>query len=952
MTEKLTVNTLALGNLKQRKKQYTILIIGIVLAMVFSSLTIFFISCTQSSNEEFKRRTMGNFYFYMYADNGIVDVEQGVKDGYVEEYGYGHILGYGYTQEKGQEQGTPVAWLDEKAKELYYPYFEEGRYPEAEGEIAIEKDAALRLGVNPEIGEKITLSMLTANGTDYLSDSVEKTYTVVGILTDKRKNYEKFLFSTTPSVAAAFVYEGEDVAAGGKEILCLYLNPTEKSLKETVTVQSPIGTPLYPSVFEHYFVEGVYDTIAALNIENYNYSNMLKDVHSLSYDTNSVVSNSAILSVTLAVVLMLASCIGIINAFSSNLKERKKQIGMLRAVGATKRQIINIFGREAFLLSLICAPVSVLISYFAVKIYALLMGDSFIFIPDFTVLLITAAVGVVCVMLASLIPLISAAKISPMQAIRNVELNRKMKNRKIKTQSSFKVPVLLAGRSMKLHRARQISVTLILVITIFASSFGFALLKAEVIDESWYSYYSADYVVDRSEYPSTSQFLNMPNINKKITLNNINDVLAYPEFKSVYGYKEAKSYFVVDEYSDYMKLLEIYSMSNSPYQLDTDLLTPENIKSITNVAELYEICCLGENEIYNKLRQNTEVTAQMQSTDIIGYDVLMIEDNIDRFEVIDGEINVDKLESGEEILLVAYESVDFVVRWDDRGRMQSYGIYDNKEEKDEELNVVATAKLSMKAGDTIKLHTIYSDAFEYDWDTENYAEREHLSFYDREVKIGAIIKPFSFSQEMSYRQPLGVVTTANALETITGQKHDYENIYIKFDGEIDDSADDSATEYLNGIFAGSNFKAVSGYAVNKEDMSIARIFIISLLSIVILMFAICASIVNNALTAKIRESKKEIGTLRAVGASVKELTGVYIRQLISMFIWGMGIGLGGYTLMHIILKLFTKGTYSIPYLIWPALVICILLCIICSANLYFKVNREMKHSIVDNIREL
>ena len=37
MKEKLTVNTLAFGNLKNRKKQYTSLIIGIILAMMFSS---------------------------------------------------------------------------------------------------------------------------------------------------------------------------------------------------------------------------------------------------------------------------------------------------------------------------------------------------------------------------------------------------------------------------------------------------------------------------------------------------------------------------------------------------------------------------------------------------------------------------------------------------------------------------------------------------------------------------------------------------------------------------------------------------------------------------------------------------------------------------------------------------------------------------------------------------
>lgn len=48
----------------------------------------------------------------------------------------------------------------------------------------------------------------------------------------------------------------------------------------------------------------------------------------------------------------------------------------------------------------------------------------------------------------------------------------------------------------------------------------------------------------------------------------------------------------------------------------------------------------------------------------------------------------------------------------------------------------------------------------------------------------------------------------------------------------------------------------------------------------------CASIVNNSLTAQIRENKKMIGTMRAVGASIIELTQSYIRQLFSMFAWG------------------------------------------------------------------
>ena len=187
MKRKLTINTLAMGNLKQRRKQYTILIIGIILAMVFSSGVMFFISCTKSSNVEYKKRIAGNYYAYCFASEDIVDAEQGKKDGYVEEYGYAHILSYAFTDSNKMDQGTPVAKLDNDAKNLYYAHFVDGRYPKKEGEIAVEKDALLRLGIKPVVGEKITLSLLIANGDRFQTDRhTEKTYTLVGVLTDKR----------------------------------------------------------------------------------------------------------------------------------------------------------------------------------------------------------------------------------------------------------------------------------------------------------------------------------------------------------------------------------------------------------------------------------------------------------------------------------------------------------------------------------------------------------------------------------------------------------------------------------------------------------------------------------------------------------------------------------------------------------------------------------------------
>ena len=119
--------------------------------------------------------------------------QQGGNDDDANKVTVSWYQGSKLLKEEKIDKGTPVAWLDDDAKDLYHVHLTEGRYPEAKGEIAIEKDAALRLGIKPVVGEEISVSMLTANSDSFLTTSTDKTYTVVGILTDKRKNYENFL---------------------------------------------------------------------------------------------------------------------------------------------------------------------------------------------------------------------------------------------------------------------------------------------------------------------------------------------------------------------------------------------------------------------------------------------------------------------------------------------------------------------------------------------------------------------------------------------------------------------------------------------------------------------------------------------------------------------------------------------------------------------------------------
>lgn len=949
MKKKLTINSLALGNLKQRRKQYTILIIGIILAIVFSSGTLFFISCNKASNEEFQRRNIGNYYGYYFNPPGFFDVKGGVKDGYIEEYGYAHIIGYGYTDEERVDKGTPIAWLDDNAKDLYYIALKEGKYPENKGEIALESDAALRLGINAKVGDEISLSVLNANATDFGTTATEKTYKIVGILTDKRKNLETYN-DFLPTMAAAFVSDKEEVDVGGKEILALYFNPTEESIENTVTLQDGDFT-WEESVFDHDFLFKYTDTYRE-QLGTDGVFDMTTHVTSNYYNINSSVVNSSILTITLTVVLMLASCIGIINAFSTNLQERRKQIGMLRAVGATRRQIINIFGRETFIIALICAPIGIAISYFGVKLFATIMGEEYIFIPDFKVLFGSAAISVVCVMLAAMIPLFKASRISPMQAIRNVELTRKMKRKKIKTEKQFNVPKLLAKRSIKFYKGKQIGVTIILALTIFMSCFGLDGLKTEMGDSMWSFYNSSDYVIDRKIYATAIPGLNFPNMDKKIDLNTIQDILDYPKFTNVHGYKECISYLTVDEYSDYMTLIEF--LEQDRYWSEAGNRTKDELEGLT-FEELRDIWLAGESNYYLELKEKSKSQQELFRMYMIGYDEQILEKYENQFEVIDGKINIDKLNSGEEIILVAYEKIGLGLSFDKDNVVYSYGLYNLGNELPdwfhrEGYKMYAPQKLDYKAGDTINLRTITSDATETP--ESDYMIPGNLTVYDKEVKIGAIITlPRDFrARDMFSPYHIGIFTTTTGLEKVAGSPVDYERLFIDYDGKLDDDADAAATSYLESLVAG-NFEAESGYAHDKEHLSYMRILIISLLAIVILFFSICASIVNNALTAKIRESKKEIGTLRAVGASVKEITISYVRQLVSMFSWGCGIGFIGYIVTHIIIKGINDNILN-TFEIWPAVIICVLLFSMCSLNLYLKIKKEMKNSIVDNIREL
>ncbi len=924
MKRKLTINTLAMGNIRQRRKQYTILIIGIILAMIFSSGVPFFVSCMNSSQEEARFRRQGKQdIIIVNAQN--YDFSQSVSNGEINgEIGYAHTLFYGWNEKRDESYGTMIGWLDEKATQLYYPQIIEGRMPEKEGEIIFEKNALQRMRIEAEIGDKITLKTLVCNGEELLTEEKDKEFTLVGIMSDKKSYIEHFydgVVSKAALIPAAFVMQDTAIELGGKEALVAFISRHPTS--------------------GHWFVQNISndDTIDTVTM----YSTSIADAYS-------GIADNTLTSAFLSVLLAFMSCFGIVNAFGSNLKERKTQIGMLKAVGATRRQIINIFGREAFIICIFTAPVSIGVSYCAVRLFAFLMGDEFIFKPDITVLLLGVFFGIACVMLSALIPLISISKLPPMQAIRNVELMRKMKNKKIKSRKSFRASSLIAKRKLTFSRGRQISVCLIIACSIVISCSCVSFLINSIDDLR--SVYSYDYNIQDYRYTrSANSFINFSKDSPELTEGSRYEILDLPQVENVYGTKIAAVNIIFEgELPEYLQLNEfgssltkssrfinmrevLYSKANEAQQQTGGAFVPPSLPEATE-ENIKEYMQAEVNPDYTYTKQaagftseelfNTNITAQ--SSEIM---------SIDKNDIIDGEINTEKLNAGEEVIIYAPERIGFSFTKADGGTLHalhnlSDAVVMTPGEKDLFQYLMAEADSPFRVGDTLRLSLICSD------------ENGEIIREDKEVKIGAILGKKSSHGSFS------IYTTLEGLDKFS-EKFNYSRLDIMLKEECTAEIDEQLQTELAAMFPGKY--VASAFAMNEAQKREFTTIVISVISLILVFICVSIALINNSVSAQLREGKRTIGTLRAVGASGKDIELSYVIQIASMLLCGFCIG----TLLYIIFYRSIGVIITAEYwqkAVWPAFLIFAILAAPCYINLKIKIKAVLKHSIVENIREL
>ena len=127
----------------------------------------------------------------------------------------------------------------------------------------------------------------------------------------------------------------------------------------------------------------------------------------------------ALVSISLVVSSIMLGVITYISVY-----ERTKEIGILRAIGASKHDISSIFNAETFIIGLLSGLLCVVISYLLIPPINLILHHFTGDIPlsaalDFRMALFLVGLSVVLTLIAGLIPSRSASKKDPVEALRS-----------------------------------------------------------------------------------------------------------------------------------------------------------------------------------------------------------------------------------------------------------------------------------------------------------------------------------------------------------------------------------------------------------------------------------------------------------------------------------------------------------------------------------------------------
>ena len=466
--------SLTLRYLKQNKRRTLVTIIGIILAtaLICGIGNI----CTSFMDYQMRDEIQSSGSFY--ATFTDIDKEKAsviTKSSGVSEYGYKKNLG-SVIWDKKNSTSLDINVFDKNTINSFQITLKKGSYPKNESELIVTQDLLNKW--NKKIGDKITLNL------------GELIYDDMGMIS-KLKNSQKTTFKIVGTLDKA-PYNSKLFAIAGFDI-----NSVNKNEKFDVSICTKNPKDIYKTAISIGENIGLVQADEASD-EDYSYDDqtlmyykgidfnesLLRLLGASAYDN---INKTLLLIVGLVASLVIIATIATIyNSFSIAISERKKQFAILNSIGATKSQIMKFVFLEGFLVSIVGIPIGLLSGTVAIDIVFKVIKTFFktsmfgeldlrvVFSP--IVLILSTLVILLTIFISALIPAINAAKISPLEAIKN---SSNLKVGKIKSsklvKKIFKTEGELAYKNLRRNKGKfRITLfSLVISIVIFISFNGF-----------------------------------------------------------------------------------------------------------------------------------------------------------------------------------------------------------------------------------------------------------------------------------------------------------------------------------------------------------------------------------------------------------------------------------------------------------------------------------------------
>lgn len=375
---------------KVRKRQNRMTILCIIISVllvttVFSTADMFI--RTKSSELQEKH---GNWHIRL--ENISQSMGQEISQrsdtagvGWVEEFNSDADQPYYIGEKKAALYGTDNIYLSQLSNAL-----EEGVLPQNDREIMLSSNAKTALDVS--LGDRITLQtpagdtefIISGFGSDNKDDYRGQTYLVAVYMT--RSEFGALMEENKTETDPVCYVQFQDASKASGAI---------KELKQQY----------------HLSGESISENTAVMGLTGQSSSESVKNIYGLA--------------IILFILVLMAGILMISGSMNSNVAQRIKFFGMLRCIGASRKQIIRYVRFEALNWCKTAVPVGlfagIMISWGICIMLRYGIGGEFSSMPVFAVspigLLSGAAVGVVTVLLAAQSPARRAARVSPVAAV-------------------------------------------------------------------------------------------------------------------------------------------------------------------------------------------------------------------------------------------------------------------------------------------------------------------------------------------------------------------------------------------------------------------------------------------------------------------------------------------------------------------------------------------------------